>query len=191
MKRRRNQSGFTLIEMLTVIAIVGIMLSVGITALRYMLPSSYLNTTGRRLASFIEDARDEAVISGRTVYVDWDLGDGKQRQSFRSLFQPDPDDEVDEDEMDFEESARLMLTDWTLLDREVRIRKLFIGDEEEVEDGQYRIEIYPDGSMQNYILQLWQPETDAIGSIQVSGLLGTATFSLDEVIPRVLTEDTF
>lgn len=68
---KRVQAGFTLLEMLIVIAIMGILLALGVPMLRP--PSAYLFATD--LKAMIQQARFEAIKRNSPVAVIWDSTD--------------------------------------------------------------------------------------------------------------------
>lgn len=67
--KRRATIAFTLIEMLTVIAIVGIILAVGIPAFTNMMKSGGLNAASRQIASTLTLARQYAITKRTNVRV--------------------------------------------------------------------------------------------------------------------------
>ena len=65
MKAIRARAGFTLIEILVVITIVGIVLSIAVLSLGVLGENKELDTEVRRYVSLIELARDESMLQGR------------------------------------------------------------------------------------------------------------------------------
>ena len=65
MKAIRVRSGFTLIEILVVITIVGIVLSMAVLSLGLLGENKELDTEVRRYVSLMEVARDESMLQGR------------------------------------------------------------------------------------------------------------------------------
>jgi prepilin-type N-terminal cleavage/methylation domain-containing protein len=182
-------SGFTLVEMLVVVAIIAIMLTVGMGVMEHLLPDSRLSSAGRELASVIADARDEAIISGRRVQLQFQLGElSEDLQYFRTILDPEPG--VDEDDAEEEEALRI-LVDWTAVGEGLEIEALLVGEEEIIDRGDYEIVIFPDGTLQGFLIHLYSHELDTYASIQVSGLLGEAEFILGKVEPETLSEESF
>jgi prepilin-type N-terminal cleavage/methylation domain-containing protein len=69
MQKFRSHAGFTLIEMMTVIAIVGFITAMGITSLRSYSRHEDTRKTAVTLANVLTQARSEARTSGRITYV--------------------------------------------------------------------------------------------------------------------------
>jgi prepilin-type N-terminal cleavage/methylation domain-containing protein len=69
MQRFRSHAGFTLLELMTVVAIVGFISFMGIASLRSYARHEDTRKTAATLANVLTQARNEARISGRTTYV--------------------------------------------------------------------------------------------------------------------------
>ena len=67
--RKQCTSGFTLIEMLTVLVIVAILAGITITAMHNVGRSTALHTASRQLADQINKARNYALANGTYVYM--------------------------------------------------------------------------------------------------------------------------
>lgn len=75
----RNQdkkTGFTLIEILAVLFIIGIIFSITTPAIGPMLSTLQLNTAGENLANTLESARQHAVTNGINAYVVFPINTG-------------------------------------------------------------------------------------------------------------------
>lgn len=64
---RREQSGVTLIELMTVVSIVGILLGIGVPSLTTFIVKNRLVTSGNDLISALSYARTEAIKRGKPV----------------------------------------------------------------------------------------------------------------------------
>ena len=71
MKNRGAHKGFTLVEMLIVVAVIGILLGVAATTLLRALPDYRLRSAARELLFDLQKARLEAVKRNRTVLVEF------------------------------------------------------------------------------------------------------------------------
>ena len=65
MSIRRRASGFSLIELLVVISVIGIITSMVLMSLGVLRDDRQLRVEARRISSLIELAQDEAVMQGR------------------------------------------------------------------------------------------------------------------------------
>ena len=66
-----RRSGFSLIEILVVIVIIGIVSSVALLSLGLLGDDRELQTEARRLISLVEVAQDEAVMQGRELGLEF------------------------------------------------------------------------------------------------------------------------
>jgi prepilin-type N-terminal cleavage/methylation domain-containing protein len=69
MPRQRASSGFTLIELMVVIAILGIVMSFGVPAMRDLLANQRMKSAGFDMVVAAMFARSEAVTRGIPIYI--------------------------------------------------------------------------------------------------------------------------
>jgi prepilin-type N-terminal cleavage/methylation domain-containing protein len=69
MQKFRSHAGFTLLELMTVVAIVGFLAAMGITSLRSYSRHEDTRKLAATLANALGAARDQAVSNGRNAYV--------------------------------------------------------------------------------------------------------------------------
>ena len=67
MTGRRSETGFSLIEILVVISIIGIVTSIALLSLGLLGEDRELQTEARRFAALVEVAQDEAMLQGREL----------------------------------------------------------------------------------------------------------------------------
>jgi general secretion pathway protein H len=177
--------GFSLIELLVVITIVGIVMSIALLSLGLLGDDRDLRTEGRRVIALIQVAQDEAVMQGREFglelmvgayrFVEYDpllnawgelIGDDTFRQ--RQL----PEDY----ELDlFVEGQRVLLD----------LEPASFGDPEETanqdltENYAPHVLIFSSGDMTPFELHIRRPDQDQ-GVVLEANLLGDIKFASDE-----------
>ena len=77
--RRYGRAGFTLIELMVVIIIVGLTLSIAVTQIDFLSPRSRLSAGARTIASSIILAHNRAVVLGKSVVIQYNLAKGYHR----------------------------------------------------------------------------------------------------------------
>lgn len=70
--RRRGEHGLTLLEILVVLAIIGVVSSVLVLGLGGAASSPSAHAEARRLAASIQLASEDALMTGRSVALNWD-----------------------------------------------------------------------------------------------------------------------
>ena len=70
MRRRRRQSGFTLVEILVVVFIIATIISIAMMSIGVIGDDEELDTERVRLASLIETVQDEAMLQGREFGIE-------------------------------------------------------------------------------------------------------------------------
>ena len=68
----RHEAGMTLVEMLVVIAIIGVMAGVTVLGMGSAARRASVESEARRLADRVQLAADEAMVSDRAVALSWD-----------------------------------------------------------------------------------------------------------------------
>jgi hypothetical protein len=175
------------VELLVVVGILSVMLMVGTLSMEWLLPDTRISAAARQLASMIEDARDDAIVNGRVVRIEYWLGDSpRSEQRFRTIRDALPGQEDDFEELEFD----LTLKDLRLPDG-VRVQDLVFGDEEPVTEGYQAVAVYPDGTTAAHIIHLYAEEIDAWTSVLVSGLLGEADVQEGRFDPESLPDVDF
>lgn len=82
----RTPAGFTIVELLTVVAIMSILVSLGMVSLRGISGGSNLATSGSKLAGLLESARAESILKRQPVAVVMLLsGSDGARRAFAAL----------------------------------------------------------------------------------------------------------
>ena len=69
-----TQAGFTLIELVVVLAVIGFVLALGLPSLHRLMPGVEARATARAVAGVLREARSLAIRDNRRIAVDIDLG---------------------------------------------------------------------------------------------------------------------
>ena len=75
--RHSTEAAFTLIEMLLVLSLLSIITLIAVRELDNLLPRTRLRASSRELASTIQSARDQAILTSRKCGVRFDLDRGE------------------------------------------------------------------------------------------------------------------
>lgn len=87
MGKIRAQRGFTLIEVLVVVALIGIMVGVAVPSIRAWMPRHQIRSFKREVVSALQLGRMRAISTGHYFYVDFDPGnDGVQNSMAFACF---------------------------------------------------------------------------------------------------------
>ena len=81
----RNQSGFTLIELMIVVAIMALVVKIVMVNIGALIPSSALDSVAAKIQSELDFIRSEAKIQGKQYKLQFDLD-----PAVTTNFQPDP-----------------------------------------------------------------------------------------------------
>ncbi len=195
LRDRRSEAGFSLIELLIVVMILAVTMVVAVSMGEMLGPESELNSSCAEIAAAISDARSDAIVCGRIVFFEFQLGETSgAKQYFRSIREPQPGREKEAEDDEF----LLTVKEWKELPRGVRIDAVMIGEKEPLTDGVISIPIRPDGTLPTFLVRLVAPELDPNNAkasgwacVQVAGLLGQPRVLNRYVEPEFLREDAF
>jgi general secretion pathway protein H len=175
--------GFTLIEILVSIAIIGIMLSVVVLSMNIVGNDRELRQEGRRLVSLIELATDDALMQGREFGLEF------LRSGYRFVeYDPGLDQWAEipaDDSLRLRELPEVMELRLYLEDKEIRLSEqpaeIQYGKNQADNSKRYspHLLIFSSGEMTPFELQIEIPDRDL--SLEVSGdLLGNVQLVSDE-----------
>ena len=168
------RAGFTLVELLVVIIVLGLMTTVTALNWKKIVPREQLNAAVRDLSNMLNATRSEAIARNAEYRVLYDLD--AQRYWVETPFRRDgglalPRIPGEEDP----EADQRATIDETFLEDGVRYVSVTIDDEEYV-DGQVFVRFSPQGSSSAHRIVLFHEPTATNQTIEVLGLTGLIRF---------------
>ncbi|QDV07137.1 hypothetical protein Poly30_26560 [Planctomycetes bacterium Poly30] len=166
---KRARAGFTLTEMMLVVAVIALMATVVGGSLDSMLPKERLNTAVRNLTALLRNARSESVGRGLEFYVEYDLDEHRYRMV--TPFAKDGTRFIQEEMTEDEQFALA----WELLPPGVEFASVAITGEIYA-DGHCYARFDPRGAASDHQVVLAQPAYDNFYTVEVMALTGTFKF---------------
>jgi prepilin-type N-terminal cleavage/methylation domain-containing protein len=170
-----SRLGFTLVELMVVVVILGMAVSLSSINFRKVMPQSQLNASVRVLSSVLHDTRSDAITRNLEYRIIYDIDEQRYwvetpfRKTGGLALERIPGEEDPEDE-----NAR-MLTKPIELEPGVLIKQITI-DEEDYSDGQCYVRFSPQGSSSAHTIQLFHEGTGREYTIEVLALTGLIRF---------------
>lgn len=167
---RAPHSGFTLLEMMVVLVLIGLAVGWGVIRFQAYLPRARLEGAAREIGGFLTRLRGMAVFSGRSHFLEYDL-DG---EAFR-ISRPTTLAEQDEGAPEYLE------TEWFEMPSSVTIENVQFSDRDEETRGAVRVEFTPEGEVVGHLVHLLSNEI--LGedrsryTVEVNAITGLVTYS--------------
>jgi len=163
--RSRRQAGFSLIELLAVLIVLGLIATLVTINWKAILPRTELHSAVRELSSILQGTRSDAIARNATFEVQYDLDEHRYRvmTPFRAGGGLSPTNE-----------DRQALA-WHPLPGSVRFGAIAIGTDS-FEKGIVVVRFDPLGSASGHVVILRQPADDNTYTIEVQGLLGLINY---------------
>jgi len=181
--RRRASRGFTLIELVVVVLIVGLIMMLAATRLDFMVPKYRLRGAARELASTAKQGKARAAATGKDVYLEIDLSRGSY---WLLVAFPKPEAErVSELEANALEYQPVLQR---ALPEAVQFTDVVLGDKEIVTSGRARMRLSPFGASSHAIFNL-KGEGDRELAVRINGLTGDVAFFEERKDADELLED--
>ncbi len=149
----KRKSGFSLIELMVVMVIVGLLMSIVTVNLDYLVPSSRLNAGASSIASTIVLAHSQAAISGTDVIVSYNL----DQQLYQIIL-------VKEGKTD-----PLSISE---LPPGIKFKDIIVAGESKKTNGIFQVYISPLGIVRGHVVHLENRDRQVM-SIEVNPISGT------------------
>ena len=165
-----RRQGFTLMEMVVVIVIMGLLFSVVLPSLEGISPKYRLRSGARELGSKINQLRSLAGATGKTFALHYDL----EEQRFWMIMPPGADEDPDLPLEDREFGVKIDLPD------HVEITEIILADGTSISGGELDVVFDPIGNEGSHIAYL-RNNDDQLIAIKFNSLLGYVDYFDTEV----------
>jgi len=179
-----RNSGFTLIELVVVILIMGLLMGLAATKLDFMLPKYRIRAAAREVASVLKQGKARAAAQGKDVYFEVDLSQG--RYWLLAAF-PKQDPMADPKAVEsrpLEYEALFVRA----LPEGVHFVDAILGDKEKASTGRVRVRLSAFGASSHVILNLINGD-DIVISLKMNGFTGMISYSDQHQDADELLED--
>ncbi len=181
----RVSRGFTLAELLIVIALIGLLFGLVFMKLDSLVPGQRLKADARELASHLDQARNYAIVSGKPVTFVYDLDHDQYR-----YFVPF---ELSDDGKSIVGPGEFELHDWISLRDTVEFKDIFLV-RDVIKDGTVTVTFEPRGIASDHIVHLGYVDVDPHdrgSTLVISPLLGFIDLVDKYFEPEVLQPSAF
>lgn len=162
---RAPRAGFTLVELLGVVVVIGLIGTIVTLNWKSVFPRSQLNSSVRALAATLQATRSDAIARTAEFWVQYDVEQGRYRvvTPYRHGGGVAANDE-----------ERVALA-WTELPQTVRFQAVAV-DGEEYDTGIVQVRFDPLGAASGHVIVLAQDLFEAYYTIEVQALTGLIDF---------------
>ena len=178
--RSRRTLGFTFVELIAVIAIIGLLAAIVVANLDRFSVYARLNSAARALGNQLLQVRDIAATHHRPLHVDLD----QEHQRWRVVGPPSPHAVPAEKERE----EQTIYGGWNELDDGVRIDEIAFGSGDAQRSGVFRVtfegdgEVVPSGFVV-YFVHEQLPDDEGV-SVEVSGLTALVAYHQGRIRPE-------
>jgi prepilin-type N-terminal cleavage/methylation domain-containing protein len=184
-RARYRRAGFTLVELVAVVVIVGLIATVTVTRLDFLVPKYRLRGAARDVGSVLGLGKAHAAANGKDVYFEIDLSQGRFW-----LLAPFP-------KLEATDAGRLVvearpleyqpIVDRTLPDG-TQITDVILGDRDKTNSGLARVRLSAFGASSHVIVNLRNEEGKEI-SVKLNGFTGMISYADGRQEAEELLED--
>ena len=182
--RAHLRAGFTMIELMIVVAIIALMTTVITAGIDTLLPGERLNTSIRDLAGNLRNIRTQAISRGMEYRLTYDLDNNRYR--WATPFSVEGGILRQEMDEDWESDDRVSLS-WTTLPEGVQLESVWVAGEV-YSGGEIYVVFDPVGTATDHSVVLAQPQFDSRFTIEVMPLTGL-TLMHDDLFFRAEPRD--
>ena len=158
---RRSEAGFSMVEMLAVVVILGLIATIVTVNWRAILPKTELHSAVRTLGAILQSTRSEAIARNALYKVEYDLD--KHRYRVNTPFRQGGGLAANEEER--------MTLEWNPLPESVRFSRIQI-DGIDYTRGLVFVRFDPLGAASGHVITLVQKPYDSTYTIEVQALTG-------------------
>ena len=207
-KIHHQKSGFTLIELIAVVSIMGLMMMIAAVRMEYLIPKYQLRGAAREMGAAMKQGRARAVATGRDVFFEIDLSHGqywllaafpvREDDDLNNYWEPldeeFPDDPLGAIHAPQDDRARAMIYERIFIrdlpgkEGEIQIVDVIFGQEEIVRQGIARIRLSPFGASEHTIVNLKNHEGREL-AVKMNGFTGNLSFYGEYKEADLLLED--
>ncbi len=180
-----RRSGFTLIELICVVTILGIAVALAAIRLDYLVPKYRLRGAAREVGALLKQAKSKAASAGRDVYFQIDVSQGEYWMLVPFPKTNDDGTPKEPPEWEYQEIFRRALPRET--GSGVEFANVILGADQKVDSGKALVRISPFGASNHVIVNLRLG--DAPMSVRMNGLTGVLSFSESHKEADELLED--
>lgn len=180
---RRTSSGFTLIELVVVVLIIGVMVGLATTRLDFVAPKYRLRAAARDVAAVMRQGKSRAAAQGKDVYFEADLSQGRY-WLLVPFPKEDPSDPRPVESRPLEYQAMFVRS----LPDGVHFVEVILGDKDKSTSGRIRVRLSAFGASSHVIFNMDNTDHATI-AVKVNGFTGLVSFYDEHQTPDELLED--
>ena len=180
---RPRSSGFTLIELMVVVLIVGVMVGIAATRLDFMVPKYRVRAAARDVAAIMKQGKARAAAQGKDVYFELDLSQGRYW-----LLAPFPKEDPTDPRPVESRPLEYVPLFVRQLPEGVHFVEVILGDRDKSNSGRVRVRLSAFGASSHVIVNLSNSDNVPL-SVKMNGFTGLFSFHDEHQTADELLED--